>query len=137
MTIGDRVRTARKAAGLTQEQLARRTDLTLKAVGELERSETMDPHYSTLLGLANALGTTIAELVGEEPAVPLAEPPEAGPDVEAARVPHFEETVAECVRVISAAQPEERHGEATAPARNNALVIAVAEELLRRAKERV
>jgi transcriptional regulator with XRE-family HTH domain len=73
--IGARVRAARKDAGLTQEGVARRSGLTLKHIGGVERGAVQDPHYSTLAALAHALGTTVAELVGEETAVPLAEAP--------------------------------------------------------------
>lgn len=71
MAVGDRIRLARKEAGLTQEGLARRTGLTLKAVGELERGDVQDPHVSSLREIARALDTTVGELL-EEPAVPLA-----------------------------------------------------------------
>jgi transcriptional regulator with XRE-family HTH domain len=72
--IGDRLRTARKAAGLTQEGVARRSGLTVKHVGGVERGEIQDPHYSTLAALADALDMTVAELVGEQEVsrVPLA-----------------------------------------------------------------
>lgn len=69
MVIGDRMREARRAAGLTQEETARRAGLTLKAVGEVERGEVQDPHFSTLSGIASALGITVALLVGEESAL--------------------------------------------------------------------
>jgi hypothetical protein len=45
--------------------------LTLSAVQRLEGGQVKDPHYSTLSSLAGVLGTTVAELVGEEPPVPL------------------------------------------------------------------
>jgi len=66
----------RKAAGVSQEAVARQTGITLKAFGELERGEVQDPHYSTLRDIANALDTSVAELVGEkELAAPLADAP--------------------------------------------------------------
>jgi transcriptional regulator with XRE-family HTH domain len=64
--IGGRLRSLRKARGLSQEAVARQTNIGLKAYGDLERGRTTDPHYSTLEGIASALGTTVAELVGEE-----------------------------------------------------------------------
>jgi transcriptional regulator with XRE-family HTH domain len=76
--IGARLRAARKAAGLTQEGVARRAGLTLKAVGEVERGEVQDPHYSTLTAIARALSMTVGELVGEEELVPLADASETG-----------------------------------------------------------
>jgi transcriptional regulator with XRE-family HTH domain len=78
VAIGDRMRAARKAAGLTQEGVARRSGLTLKHIGEVERGEVHDPHYSTLSAIAGALGTTVAQLVGEEAPVPLDEASNAG-----------------------------------------------------------
>jgi transcriptional regulator with XRE-family HTH domain len=87
--IGARLRTARKAAGLTQEGVARRAGLTLKAVGEVERGEVQDPHYSTLTAIARALGMTVGELVGEELA-PLADASETGQTgpIHHVRTPH-------------------------------------------------
>jgi transcriptional regulator with XRE-family HTH domain len=76
--IGERIRSLRTARGLSQEEVARRTGIGLKSYGDLERGHTRDPHYSTLRGVARALGVRVEELI-EEPAVPLAEPPrEAG-----------------------------------------------------------
>jgi transcriptional regulator with XRE-family HTH domain len=77
--IGDRIRAVRKAAGLTQEEVARRSGLTLKAVGEVERGEVQDPHVSSLASIARALGVEIADLLREP--VPLAEAPETGHDM--------------------------------------------------------
>jgi transcriptional regulator with XRE-family HTH domain len=79
MAIGPRVRERRIALGLSQEQLARRADISLNAMGKLETGRIIDPHYSTLSGLAHALGTTVAELVGEKELAPLDKAPgEAG-----------------------------------------------------------
>jgi transcriptional regulator with XRE-family HTH domain len=64
--LGSRLRSLRKARGLSQEAVARRADIGLRAYGDLERGRASDPHYSTLEGIAHALGTTVAELVGEE-----------------------------------------------------------------------
>ncbi len=65
-TIGERIRAARKAAGLTQEDLAHRAGVRLNAIARLERGESRDPHYSTLLGIAHAVGVPIEVLVKEE-----------------------------------------------------------------------
>jgi transcriptional regulator with XRE-family HTH domain len=50
--------------------------MSLRALNSLERGESADPHYSTLVGIADALGTSIGELIGEP--VPLGEASEAG-----------------------------------------------------------
>jgi transcriptional regulator with XRE-family HTH domain len=70
MTIGPRVRERRKGRGLSQERLASRAGLTWSAVQRLEAGQVTDPHYSTLSSIADVLDTTIADLVGEEPAAP-------------------------------------------------------------------
>jgi transcriptional regulator with XRE-family HTH domain len=81
--LGSRLRSLRKARGLSQEALARRADIGLRAYGDLERGRALDPHYSTLEAIAHALGTTVAELVGEEPSPELPKalaPHEMGPE---------------------------------------------------------
>jgi transcriptional regulator with XRE-family HTH domain len=55
MSIGQRVRRARRARDLTMEQLARHAGLSLSAVSELERERTRRPQVSTLVALARAL----------------------------------------------------------------------------------
>ena len=65
MSIGERVRTGRKALHLSQEEVARRAGVSLNQVNRLERGEIVDPHFSTLAGLATALDMQISELVGE------------------------------------------------------------------------
>jgi transcriptional regulator with XRE-family HTH domain len=79
MAIGPRVRERRKQLGFTQEYLAAQTGVTLSAVQRLEGGRITDPHYSTLSSIAEALGTTVAELVGEENfSVSLGDGPEEG-----------------------------------------------------------
>jgi transcriptional regulator with XRE-family HTH domain len=80
VSIGERVRTGRKALHLSQEEVARRAGVSLNQVNRLERGEIVDPHFSTLAGLATALDMQISELVGEL-TVPLAEAPETGHDM--------------------------------------------------------
>ncbi len=66
MNIGERVRAGRKALHLSQEEVARRAGVSLNQVNRLERGEIVDPHYSTLLSLAQALGVPVEALVKEE-----------------------------------------------------------------------
>ena len=75
--IGERIRSLRTARGVSQEEVARRTGIGLKSYGDLERGRTKDPHYSTLRGVARALGVRVEELL-QEPAVPLDQDPGAG-----------------------------------------------------------
>ncbi len=66
MGFGPKVRERRTALGFSQERLAHQAGLSWTAVERLEAGTIVDPHYSTLHGIAHALGTTVAELVGEE-----------------------------------------------------------------------
>jgi len=63
--LGARIKAARKSAGFSQEELARRADLSLNGFADIERGYIKDPHYSTLVSLADALGMSVGELVGE------------------------------------------------------------------------
>ena len=65
MEIGEHVRAARKRAGLSQEALARRADMSLSAITTIELGTRADPHYSSLRKIASALGVSVGELAGE------------------------------------------------------------------------
>jgi transcriptional regulator with XRE-family HTH domain len=69
LALKDRIRELRKAQGLSQEKLARQADLSLNLIGRLEGGQVTDPHYSTLRGLARALGVPVEDLVSEEPLI--------------------------------------------------------------------
>ena len=61
------LRDLRKAAGLTQEQLAERTGLTVRAISNIERGRVARPHRHSLEVLARGLGLTahrVDEFVG-------------------------------------------------------------------------
>lgn len=64
--IGTRVRSARKAMGLSQERLARRTDLSTATLRNLEQGAILDPHVSTLSEIARALEVPTCHLLGEQ-----------------------------------------------------------------------
>ena len=91
--IGRRIRAARKDAGLSQEALARRADISLNVVGKIETSVIKDPHYSTLLAVAEALDMSVGELLQEEP-VPLGEAAEAQQERQAVELLHEVESKA-------------------------------------------
>ena len=54
-TFGEQLRNDRIAAGLTQGQLAERSALSVRAIGDLERGRISQPRTSTLRQLAEAL----------------------------------------------------------------------------------
>lgn len=64
--VGDRVRAARTAAGLTQEGLAGRAGLDRKTVNRLEQG-THSPLLDHLIVIADAIGVDLADLVRTEP----------------------------------------------------------------------
>jgi transcriptional regulator with XRE-family HTH domain len=69
MDIGKRVRAERKAQGLSQDVLARRADVNLAVINRLERGASTDPHTTTLVAIADALGVPVSALL-EEPTAP-------------------------------------------------------------------
>jgi transcriptional regulator with XRE-family HTH domain len=71
--FGRRLRRLRESAGLTQEELAEKADLSAKGISDLERGERKRPYPHTVRALADAL-----ELLDEERASLLAAVPERG-----------------------------------------------------------
>ncbi len=67
MNLAERMRTERKEQKLSQEEVAHRAGVSLRTYNALERGEALDPHYSTLRGIADALGVPVAALT--EPAL--------------------------------------------------------------------
>lgn len=63
MTTGDRIKAARKRAGLTQKELGERVGRSFQAIAQWENN-LRNPKYETLELLATALGTTPAYLQG-------------------------------------------------------------------------
>lgn len=59
--LGEAVRTLRRKAGMSQEELADAAATDLTQVGGIERG-VRNPSYTTLLRLAAALETTVGEL---------------------------------------------------------------------------
>jgi len=79
VSLGDKVRATRKAAGISQEEVARRAGVSLNVINRLERGVILDPHYSTLRGIASALGVPVEDLVREPALAGNAEAPGTGP----------------------------------------------------------
>jgi transcriptional regulator with XRE-family HTH domain len=63
--IGPKLRSLRKQAGLSLQQLASRSDVSAAAIHKIEQSG-MVPTITTLLKLAGALGRPVAYFVDEE-----------------------------------------------------------------------
>lgn len=63
--IGIRIRNLRNKNGLTQEELAARTELTKGFISQLERGQTA-PSVSTLYDIVECLGTNLSDFFHEE-----------------------------------------------------------------------
>lgn len=62
MTIGERIATARKNAGLTQDELAKRMNMPYQTIGHWEHNMS-SPKFSSLEKLTDALGINIETLI--------------------------------------------------------------------------
>lgn len=62
--IGRNIRRLRRAAGLSQEQLAEQAGITQQHLSGLERGG-QNPTVLTLAQLAQALGASVVDLVGD------------------------------------------------------------------------
>lgn len=67
--LGKRLQLARQAAGLTQQQLCQRANLSFSTLTKIERGAIKSPSIFTVQSIASAVGKTLDELVG--PPAPL------------------------------------------------------------------
>lgn len=65
MEIGSKIKRLRVRLGLTQEELAARTELTKGFISQLERDIT-SPSIATLMDILEALGTNVSEFFSEK-----------------------------------------------------------------------
>jgi transcriptional regulator with XRE-family HTH domain len=65
VSIGERLRSAREEAGLTMDQTAELSGLSKAHLSRLESAERQ-PSIAALLALADALGTPVSALLGEQ-----------------------------------------------------------------------
>jgi transcriptional regulator with XRE-family HTH domain len=65
LTLAQKIRAIRKALGISQEEVARRSGLGFTAISRIERGVATDPHYSTLVAIAQGLGVPLAMLVDD------------------------------------------------------------------------
>lgn len=70
LKIGDNLRQIRRREGITQEQLAEMSGLSLNFVSKIERKEKQNVSVKTLLALATSLNVSAADLLkgSESPA---------------------------------------------------------------------
>ncbi len=65
-SFGDRIRTLRKAHGLTLDKLAEQAGLSKSYLWELENKDPPRPSAEKLAGIAKALQTTVDFLIGTD-----------------------------------------------------------------------
>jgi len=80
--LSRRIRALREAAGLSQEEVATKGDLSLSQVAKLEQAKKSDPRTSTVLALAAALGVRPGQLLDD--LFPAEPPPQPRPAPEPA-----------------------------------------------------
>jgi phage repressor protein C with HTH and peptisase S24 domain len=68
MKIGERIREFRKAARLTQGQLATRVGVSAPAVTQWEKGTT-DPEYANIAKIADVLGLKVSDLTSDGPII--------------------------------------------------------------------
>ena len=64
--MGYKVREARKAANMTQEELAQKSGVSRGTIWALENGKTYGTNSKTLLKIARAFGTTVDKIFFEE-----------------------------------------------------------------------
>lgn len=68
-SIGERIKEARKSAGLTQLELAKKTELSRSYIGDIEK-DRYNPSVSTLQLIATATNTPLEDLLPSTKPVP-------------------------------------------------------------------
>lgn len=68
--LGKRLQEARQAAGLTQQQLCHKANLSYSTLAKIERGAIKSPSIFTIQSIAAALGTDLDTLLGTSPALP-------------------------------------------------------------------
>lgn len=64
MTVGDRIRNARKSVGVTQQELANRLGISYVGISQWENN-SRNPKIETIRRIAKALGVPMAYLMGD------------------------------------------------------------------------
>lgn len=64
LALGQKLQDARKAAGLTQQELCQRAGLSYSTLAKIERGAIKSPSIFTIQSIATALSTSLNELVG-------------------------------------------------------------------------
>jgi putative hydrolase of the HAD superfamily len=63
--LGNRLQVARQAAGLTQQALCQKANLSYSTLAKIERGAIKSPSIFTIQSIADALGTSLDDLIGK------------------------------------------------------------------------
>jgi transcriptional regulator with XRE-family HTH domain len=66
VSLGENVRVLRRRNFMTQEQLAKAAGISHRTLVNIETKRVTDPHFSTILKLAEALGVEPSQLANQE-----------------------------------------------------------------------
>lgn len=69
MTLGERIRHYREAAGLSQREVEKKTGIKREYLSKLENNKLKNPTYDTLTKLANGLEIDPVVLITDNPQV--------------------------------------------------------------------
>jgi transcriptional regulator with XRE-family HTH domain len=83
--LGDRLARLRRLAGLTQEEVAERSGVSVDVIRKLEQHRKHSARLPTLHALAKGLGVEVTALLGDPPAVPSSGAPDTPELVELRR----------------------------------------------------
>jgi transcriptional regulator with XRE-family HTH domain len=64
--LGDKVRALRRRKFMTQEQLAKVASISHRTLVNIETNKVTEPHFSTILKLADALEVEPTQLVNQD-----------------------------------------------------------------------
>lgn len=73
-SIGEKIRNARKDAGMTQTELAQKTSLSRSYIGDIEK-DRYNPSVATLQAIAKATNVPVESLLGSNTPASPAQPP--------------------------------------------------------------
>lgn len=68
--LGKQLQTARRAAGLTQQDLCQKANLSFSTLTKIERGAIRSPSIFTVIAIADAVGVSLDELTGRTPPLP-------------------------------------------------------------------
>ncbi len=66
VSLGDNVRALRRRKFMTQEQLAKVAGISHRTLVNIETNKVAEPHFSTILKLADALEVEPSQLVNQD-----------------------------------------------------------------------